>query len=38
MHVVRADHELSLRKQPLDARRRETALPLDALPRETSAP
>ncbi len=38
MHVIRADHVLSLRRQPLDARRRETALPLDTMPRETSAP
>jgi hypothetical protein len=26
MHVIRADHELMLAQQPLDARRRETGL------------
>ncbi len=37
MHVIRADHELSMRSQPLDARRRET-LPDERMPEEATAP
>jgi hypothetical protein len=37
MHVIRADHELSMRSQPLDARRRES-LPDERMPQETTAP
>src|SRR3712207_4374134 len=29
MHVIRADHELALQKQPLDARRRDPLRPLE---------
>jgi GH15 family glucan-1,4-alpha-glucosidase len=37
MHVIRADHELTMTQQPLDARRRDALRPLDVRPREGSA-
>jgi GH15 family glucan-1,4-alpha-glucosidase len=32
MHVIRADHELAIKLQPLDARRRETMRPMEPSP------
>ncbi len=37
MHVVRADREMMLARQPLDARRRDTMRPLEAPPAERTA-
>ena len=35
MHVIRADHELAMSRQPLDARRRDALTPLEEAPLES---
>jgi GH15 family glucan-1,4-alpha-glucosidase len=37
MHVIRADHELAMRTQPLDARRREVMRPMEPSPGDSLA-